>query len=399
MSLVHQIPYWRLAAFYFVYFAALGSFLPYWGLYLESVDFSAYQIGVLMAVLAGTKVVAPNLWGWIADRSGKTNSIIRIASFSAVIAFSGVLVETSYAWLIAVTLVFSFFWNAALPQFEVLTLNFLEDDPHRYSRVRIWGSIGFIVAVMTIGVVLDYRDITVLPWIITILFFAIWISSLSVPDHPSTKATIESFNILHIVVKPEVLSFLVVVCLAQAAHGPYYVFYSIYLQNHGYSGYETGLLWSLGVFAEVVLFFYMHRILQVFSLKHILMFSVMMGSLRWILLGCCVDNPTLLVFAQLLHAATFGSTHVAAIHFVHRYFYGTRKGRGQALYSSMSFGLGGMIGSYTSGELWGRYSAASVYYSSALLCFCAFLIAWRWLKNDFYSETESLATKIIEEEL
>lgn len=399
MRRVSPIPYWRLSTFYFVYFGALGSFLPYWGLYLESAGFSSYQIGVLMAVLAGTKVVAPNIWGWIADHTGKTNSIIRIASFSAAIAFVGVLLDTGYAWLIAVTLAFSFFWNAALPQFEVLTLNFLEDDPHRYSRVRIWGSIGFVVAVMTIGVVLDYREITVLPWIITILFFAIWMSSLSVPDHPSTKATIESSSILPIVFKPEVLSFLVVVCLVQAAHGPYYVFYSIYLQNHGYSGYETGLLWSFGVLAEVVLFFFMHRILKVFSLKHILMFSVAMGSLRWMLLGCCVDNPALLVFAQLLHAATFGSTHVAAIHFVHRYFCGASKGRGQALYSSMSFGLGGMIGSYTSGELWGRYSAESVYYSSAFLCFCAFLIAWWRLKNDFYSDTESLATKIIEEEL
>ncbi len=365
---------------------------------MESLGFSAHQIGVLMAVLVGTKVIAPNLWGWIADRSGKTNSIIRIASLVAAVTFCGVLLGTGYSWLILVTLVFSFFWNAALPQFEVLTLAFLEDDPHRYSRVRMWGSIGFIVAVMLVGMILDYQELLLLPWIIIALFFVIWLTSLSVPDIRSSRSTDEVASISRIVLKPEVLAFLVVVCLAQAAHGPYYVFYSIYLENHGYSGTETGMLWSTGVIAEVALFFYMHRILKIISLRRILMFSVLMGSIRWMVLGCCVDNPGLIVFAQLLHAATFGSTHVAAIHFVHRYFYGVNKGRGQALYSSMSFGLGGMIGAYASGEFWSRYNAATVYYMSSVLCILAFIIAWRWLKKDFYSETESFATEIIEEE-
>lgn len=143
-----SLPYWRLSAFYFAYFSALGSFLPYWGLYLESLGFVPQQIGFLIAVLVGTKVVAPNLWGWLADRSGKGIFIIRVASFFASLTFLGVFVDSGYYWLVFVILVFSFFWNAALPQFEAVTLSHLVDDTHQYSRVRPWGSIGFIVTVM-----------------------------------------------------------------------------------------------------------------------------------------------------------------------------------------------------------------------------------------------------------
>ncbi|MEN8261731.1 MAG: MFS transporter, partial [Pseudomonadota bacterium] len=109
-----SVPYWRLSGFYFFYFSTLGSFLPYWGLYLQEEGFTPEHIGELMAMLVGTKIIAPNVWGWIADHTGRSMGIIGIAAFGAALVFTGVFVKTGYAWLAGVTIVFSFFWNAAL---------------------------------------------------------------------------------------------------------------------------------------------------------------------------------------------------------------------------------------------------------------------------------------------
>ena len=116
------IPYWRLSAFYFFYFATLGGFLPYWSLYLENIKFNALEIGELSALMVATKVIAPNLLGWIADHTGRTLRVIRISCFLATLIFAGFFYKDSYLWVAMITVGFSFFWNAGLPQFEAATL-------------------------------------------------------------------------------------------------------------------------------------------------------------------------------------------------------------------------------------------------------------------------------------
>ena len=147
MPLKHT-PYWRLSGFYFFYFASLGILVPYWGLYLQWLDFSAREIGELTAILLATRIVAPNIWGWIADHHGQRMRIVRFASFAGALAFAGILLDNSYLWIAIVMLVFSFFWNASLPQFEVTTLQHLGEQSHYYSKIRLWGSIGFIITIV-----------------------------------------------------------------------------------------------------------------------------------------------------------------------------------------------------------------------------------------------------------
>ncbi len=361
----------RLSLFYLVYFSTLGSFLPYWGVYLDSIGFYPWQIGQLMAALVGTKIIAPILWGWLADRSGKAMRIIRVASLIAALAFTLVFLWSDFIKLLAVTLVFSFFWNATLPQFEAVTLCHLGNSAHDYSRIRIWGSIGFVISVVLVGILVDTHTVSILPVLICMFMFGIWFTSLIVPECNRSQDESDPGNIFTTLKQPAVLVFLLVVCLAQAAHGAYYVFYSIYLEDNGYSSTETGLLWALGVVAEIFLFFYIHRFLKIISLRHLLMCSISLGILRWSLIGCCINSSGLVILAQLLHAATFGSTHIAAIHIVHRSFPAAHRGKGQAIYSGVSFGLGGMIGSYTSGELWSILGATGVFYGSALVCLLA----------------------------
>ncbi len=377
-----RLPYWRLSAFYLFYFATLGGFLPYWSLYLENKGFSALEIGELSALMVATKIIAPNLWGWVADYTGRSLRIIRIASFFAALFFSAFLFSKGYQWFAMITVCFSFFWNAALPQFEAATLFHLKKEPHRYSQIRLWGSVGFIATVLGIGRFLDFYTISYLPWIITALLIAIWLVALLTPEVKARFSGHDGVGIWRIVLKPEVLAFIVVYMLLQLAHGPYYVFYSIYLNQIGYSVSLIGLLWALGVCAEIILFIVMKKLLKMISLRVILLISIFLSIIRWLIIAYYAESMGLMIVAQLLHAATFGSSHVAAIHLVHQYFGDRHQGKGQALYSSMSFGLGGMLGSLYSGYFWDSLGASFVYSLAAAMCCVAFLIAFVWVGRE-----------------
>ena len=173
MSRHTAIPYWSLSSFYLLYFASIGTLVPYWGLYLSSQGFTVAQIGELTAVIMATKIIAPNIWGWIADHTGKRMRIIRLASFLSSISFAAVLLDSSYLWTMLVMFVFSFFWNANLPQFEAITLAHLGKQSHRYSNIRLWGSIGFILAVVVIGAVIEEKGADWIPIIMLALLVGV----------------------------------------------------------------------------------------------------------------------------------------------------------------------------------------------------------------------------------
>lgn len=374
-----KIPYWRLSGFYFFYFATLGGFLPFWSLYLENNGFNAAEIGELTALLVGTKIIAPNLWGWIADHTGKSLRLIRIASFFATLLFAGFLYQKSFQWFALVTVGFSFFWNAALPQFEAATLHHLKEQPHRYSYIRLWGSIGFIGTVLGVGYLLDLYPIDLLPWLIVGLLGCIWLISLLTPEVTTAKASQAAVGIWQIVKQPEVIAFLSVYMLLQAAHGPYYVFFSIYLKQYAYSATMIGMLWSLGAGAEIIVFILMRKLLKYVSLRRILLLSGLLSVLRWLLIAWYAGDMLLLLCAQVLHAATFGTAHVAAIHLVQNYFGNYHQGKGQALYSSLSFGLGGMLGGLYSGYAWDVYGGQLVFSFAAVLSILAYIITAIWV--------------------
>jgi len=134
-----------------------------------------------MAIVMGTKIIAPYIWGWIADHTGRGMQIIRLAGICAFIAFAGVLLNSTYWWLFIIMGLFSFFWNAQLPQFEVNTINHLEKDTHLYSSIRLWGSLGFVLAVIGVGALLEQYDIAVLPVYLLLFFGLIVVSSFLVP--------------------------------------------------------------------------------------------------------------------------------------------------------------------------------------------------------------------------
>ncbi len=222
------MPYWRLSSFYFFYFASLGTLVPYWGLYLKSLGFDAVAIGSLMAILMATKIVAPNLWGWLADHLGHRMRIVQLASLLALLSFLGMFAVSGF-WGVALVMVFySFFWNASLPQFEAVTFNYLGDRAERYARIRVWGSIGFILTVVGVGQVVDHTGPNAVVWAVLASFGGVLLASLLVRDHLESTPHEVQPPLLAVLRRPEVLAFFAAVFLMQMSHGPYYAFYTIY---------------------------------------------------------------------------------------------------------------------------------------------------------------------------
>jgi PPP family 3-phenylpropionic acid transporter len=373
--------YWRLSGFYLFYFASLGALLPYWGLYLRSLDFSVTEIGQLVAILMATKIVAPNIWGWIADHTAHRMAIIRLGSLLAAATFSGVFFANSFWWLALVMAVFSFFWNAALPQFEATTMNHLGDKLHRYSGIRLWGSIGFILAVTGLGALLGQSGTGVLPMVLMGLFVLIWLSSLTVPESAAGHLPLDQEPLHKVLCRPVVLSLLAVCFLVQASHGPYYAFFSIYMEDYGYSTAVIGQLWALGVFAEIGIFLLVPVLLPRFGVRKLLITAVALTTLRWVLTALYADRLAVIIFSQTLHAASFGLYHAVMISLIHSLFVGAHQGRGQALYSSISFGAGGAAGILVSGYLWTDMGPQTMYLMAAMTSLCALLVVFFGVRN------------------
>lgn len=355
------MPYWRLSSFYFFYFAALGALVPYWGLYLKSLGFGAVEIGSLTAILMATKVIAPYIWGWLGDHLGHRMRIVRLASLVSVSTFTLMFWADGF-WSIALAMtLFSFFWNASLPQFEVVTLNYLGKQVRRYALLRVWGSIGFILTVLLLGWLVDRQGPVVVLSVVFMIYAGIWLASLTVADPDPEAHPQDQPPIGQVLRQPAVIAFFAAVFLMQLSHGPYYAFYTIFMTDQGYSETLIGGLWALGVAAEVVIFVIMHHLLERFGAARVLVASLAIAALRWVLIGVFPAELWVMLVAQLMHAATFGTFHGSAIHVAHHYFHGRHKGRGQALYSSLSFGAGGAVGSLLAGHAWAQLGPLTTY--------------------------------------
>ena len=364
----------KLSSFYFFYFSLLGVMAPYLGLYLEYQGFELFEIAQLSSILMLTKVLAPNIWGHVADRYQNRLLLVRVGSIATLFCYVGFFFADLFWHYAFVVGLFSFFWNAVLPQYEVLTLHNLPNASEWYSRIRLWGSVGFIASVVGGGFIFDAYSVDLFPYVVLGVVFFIALASFYTLDEPSAcerEERHESTFIRQLCQRPVYL-FFAICFLLQLSHGAYYTYFSIFLETLGYDKTEIGLLWGLGVFAEVILFCVMHYWLERWAVKGIMFFALVLTALRWLTISFFAESLPALVFAQCLHAMSFGAMHAASIHFVHLSFDHRNQGRAQALYSSLGFGLGGAVGAILSGITVRSFGYEAAFLISAC---CAFIAA------------------------
>ena len=379
MSSSHNL-HWRLSRFYFFYYFFVGSFVPYWGIYLQSENFSPSSIGILLSLFQISRIVAPNFWGWLADHTGHRVKWIKLTSFLGLIGFIGVFWAKGFFWIFLVMSALSLFTSSTLPLAESLTLAHLATTDGHYSRIRLWGSIGFIVASLFLGYLIDLQGINILLWVLLIAQAIIFFLSNTIPETQDIQHKTNDLSIWKIIKTPSVIALLLGCTLMVSAHGVLYNFYSIYLKDHGYSSGTIGWLWAVGVICEILIFMAMPKILQRYSLKAILLMSLFLGVIRFILIGASPDHLYLLFIAQMFHAATFGSFHAASIEVIAYYFKGRNQTRGQAIYNSVAYGIGGTIGGLGGGYLIQYLGGQLGFMIAAISPLIGFVVIWFGLK-------------------
>lgn len=385
-----RIPVLSLSAFYFFYFAGLGGFMPYMGLFLKNhLGLSEKEIGQILAFLMIARVIAPNFWGYLADRTGKRLAVVRFGGFMLTVFSLALMVPQGFWSLAFVLLAYSFFQSAIQAQFEAVTIAHLGARRELYSRIRLWGSVGFILAVAALGMLFDHVPVSWLPLCLMLLALANFVSALRVPDIATHVRAEAHERLADILRRPAVAAFLLVHFLMQFSHAPYYSFFSIYLQEHGYTRTVIGWMWSLAVLAEVGAFALMHRFLPRMGEKQVMLLCLLAGVLRWGITAVAVDVPAVIWTVQLLHAATFAGFHAASISFIYTHFGDGHQGQGQGLYA-MLWGVGVASGSWLAGMIWAQHASWS-FLGAAAACSVAALVL---LRVDFSARPEQAPARV-----
>jgi len=358
----------------------VGAFVPYFALYLSARGFGAADIALVMAMPQLARIAAPSFWGWLADRRGAGRAIVRISTLALLAGYALLGVAESTAQLAAVMLLASLVSAGALPIVESMTMAVLAGRHERYGPVRLWGSVGFIVGVLGTGAWLDAHSPQSLLGVLLVLVAGALATSFLLPDvrtgaAGAGKAEMRLGEVLR---RADVMALLGASACMAAAHGALYGFFSLHAQAAGYSKSAIGALWTLGVVAEIGVFVAWPRLARRWSLRALLVASFLCAGVRFLAIGWGTHLLALLVAAQVLHAATFGVHHAAAVAAVHRLFPERLRTSGQALYSSLSYGAGGGAGMLVAGWTWESLGAAASFTLSAAFALAgAALVTWR----------------------
>lgn len=359
-------------ALFFAYFAFIGIFSPYLSLWFDSRGLSIGQIAVLMSLPQLLRIVAPPFWGWLADRFGYRIALLR----GSALASLGVLLLFPFAGgapTLAVLMLLLFFLTAAqMPIGETIALDLARGDAGRYGRMRMWGSVGFIVTVLGAGPLLDRFGLAALPWLMAGAMALLVGVTLRLPEQPLQRAPRRGASLGQRLREPAVLAFLASAFLMVFAHAALYSFFSLFLERHGYSTTAIGAIWAIGVVAEIALFMLQRHLFDRLSAMRLLAFSFLVCGLRFAMIGASEGALWVLVWAQLMHAATFGLHHSASMAVLHRWFEPAQQGRAQAAFIVVAYGLGGSVGGLTAGWLWEHLSPTAAFFGAAL----AGLVGW-----------------------
>lgn len=371
-------------AFYFSYYSFVGVFPTYITLYLAFRGVDVFGIGILMSLMQAMRIVGPNLWGWTADWTGQRARVLQFTAASALIAFIGFFFGGGFWYFAFFMVVVNLFTSAQGPLSDALILAEMRGNMSRYGQLRLWGSVGYVVMTAASGFVLDWAGIGLMPWVGAVILGAVLLVSLKLYQTPQPAAERKQASVLGILCRREVAVFMASGGFMLAAHSALYAFYSLYLSKLGYSNVTIGLMWAVGATAEIVFFIYQAPVIRRFGIRTVLLVSLFAAVVRFVLIGAGAKSLIVLLLAQLLHAATFGAHHITSILSIQKWFSGSLQARGQALFISASYGVGGTFGGFLLSWVWNVFSPESVYWAASVFALAALGFAWlsfRWQKT------------------
>jgi PPP family 3-phenylpropionic acid transporter len=358
---------WPYAALFFSYFAFIGAYSPYLALYLQHQHFSALEIGILVSLLQAMRIVGPYGWGWLADRTHQPANLLRISALAAMPIYALLTTGDSFLWMFMILVFLNLSTAAQVPLAESIAIRSLQGDLTHYGRLRLWGSVGFIVSVLCMGAILDRVGMGWYPLLGVLVLWLLFMTTLTLPAPRLDTISQRAGKVGMVLRQRAVQLFLLSVFLMIFAHAALYAYYSLYLARLGFSPAFIGLMWALGVLAEIVFFFYQAQVLSRYALNTLLLWSFLICAARFFMIGLGASSLIILVLAQLLHAVTFGMHHGVSMALMQRWFGTGLTARGQALYVAVGYGLGGSLGGLAAAHWWEQVAPAAAFIAAAVV--------------------------------
>lgn len=369
--------YLHFSLTFFWLFAVIGAVAPFLPLYLKHLNYDAETIGIMMALLLVTKIGFPNWILQIADQKCWHRQVMRYSAVIIVTAFYFLSLSDT-KWVTALLIfIYGVSMGCLIPQYDSVLIHNLAEDRHQYSKIRLWGSVGFIVTSLLIGYCVESLGIE--HYIVLALFVVVAnaIGAFSMPsvDHPPHEHNESQPSIKSILMTREILILFIANFLVYMSHGPFYSLFSIYLNDHNYSNQMVGWLWALGVIAEVIVFWLLARWLKFYSAWFLFQLSLFLTAIRWLIVAYFPESLILISLSQCLHAASFGMVHGITVHLIAEKFSPRQLAQGQAFYNMVGFGLGATTGSVASGFLWERVGEQQTFVLASVIAFLGFGVA------------------------
>jgi len=311
----------RLSMFYVAYFAMVGITLPFFPVWLVYQGLTPENIGIIIGSATFVRVFFDPFVALLADRRNTRKPIIALLAGLALFFFSLYFISNTFWAIFLVTILFSSCWGATQPLAESLTMLAAKIGKFQYGRIRLWGSITFILTAIIAGKLLtgNSPDIILLMIYGTVLFLLI--VTIFLPNIKSSQLSQSSrfsgvrFPIISLARNKSFILVLLAAALIQSSHAVYYGFGTIHWQKAGISETMIGILWGEGVVAEVILFIFGALILRHIRPIHLIILGGFLAFFRWIGMGFD-ESLIVLIILQALHGFTFGATHLGIIHFI-----------------------------------------------------------------------------------
>ena len=370
------VPFAALSA---SYFAHIGFFNPYLPLWLQHLGFPIFMISLLAAVQSGTRIFAPYIWGMLSDRSGERVRLLRWSALVALVSSFGLFWDGGPIWMGVVLLILFTHTSSMMALTEAAMAHLVAGDWGRYGRIRLWGSMGFMVTVFVAGAWFEHFGMGHFPAWTLLTLAAVMAGTLWLPDIRDKPADSRDPGVPvgPVLRQSAVRWFFATLFFHVTAHFAIYTYYSLYLDGKGYGKATIGALWAISVVVEIAWFFLQGRLMRFMRMSRWLLVCSIATVVRMTLIGAVADSLAALVLAQLLHAMTFAAHHTASIALVSQHFPGRLRARGQALFTVIGYGLGGVLGVLAGGALITRVGYEALYGAAAVLAVLAAGCAWR----------------------
>ena len=364
------------------YFAHIGFFNPYLPLWLKHLGLSLWMIGLLTSMQAVTRVFAPYIWGWLSDRNGARVPLMRWCSGMALLCSFGLLFDPSPWWLAAVLFGMFIHTSAMMPMSEAAMAHLVSHmgtlDVRRYGRIRLWGSVGFLVTVFVSGAWFEAWGMSGFPYWAVMTLLAVNISTWYLPDKRESVAHVHGqAGFWQVLRKAQSRWFFATLFFHVLSHVSIYTFFSLYLDELGYGKDMIGVLWAVSVIVEIVGFFSQSKWLHLLSLPLWLCVCTGLMVLRMGMTAFYAPVLPVLLVAQCLHVFTFAIQHTVSIAWLSQHFPGRLRGRGQALYAVIGYGFTGVIGALGGAALSTRFGLQQVFVMAMPVALAALLCALR----------------------